>query len=91
MESFTLPAFIFGLTEMFKIIGISPRFLPFIAVLSGAILNPALAHQWSIENILSGAFVGMVVTGVINRTDSIIKEDKKDPIKNQLKKVKKRG
>lgn len=77
MESFTLPAFIFGLTEMFKIVGVNSRFLPFIALIAGACLNPALLHEWSIENILSGAFVGMVVTGVVNRASAMVEKKEK--------------
>lgn len=67
MEQFTLPAFIFGLVEMLKIVGVKSKYLPWLAVAAGSLLHPALLSSWTVENAVHGAFVGMIVTGVVNR------------------------
>jgi len=71
--TFELPVFIFGIVQVIKQLDIpyvsSSESLPLWAVVLGAVLNPAYTAVWTPEAFLTGAFVGLVTTGIVAGAD----------------------
>jgi len=71
--TFELPVFIFGIVQVIKQLEIpyvsSSKVLPAWAVVIGALLNPVYMGAWTPEAILTGAFIGLVTTGIVAGAD----------------------
>ena len=74
---FELPLFVFGIVQVIKQLGLkyvsSSRMLPLWAVVIGAAVNPLYVGSWTAQTILTGAFVGLVTTGLVGGLDKYLK------------------
>jgi len=74
--TFELPVFIFGIVQVVKQLGLpyisSSKVLPLWAVVLGGVLNPVYMTAWTPETILTGAFIGLVTTGIVAGADKYV-------------------
>lgn len=68
-NTFTVTGFVLGATEMAKKLGVPSKFLPIVAVVVGAVVNPIVAGQVTAMEVLGGAFIGMTTSGVVSLAD----------------------
>jgi len=64
METVELAAFVAGITEVIKSLGVPSKFCPLIAILVGGVANVCLVGNYEPETVVYGLSIGLVTTGL---------------------------
>ena len=64
METIEMSAFIAGITEIIKSLGIPSKYIPLVAIACGGLVNMYFNMSYDPETVIYGMAIGMMVTGV---------------------------